>query len=89
MPGIDPEKDVEVTVSGGMLHIRAERREEKNKDEKGYRRRELRYGSFSRSLPLPDGVEQSDVTADFKDGMLEIRVSIPKESATKVPVTKK
>jgi HSP20 family protein len=89
MPGIDPDKDVEVTVSGGMLHIHAERRQEENKDEKGYRHRELRYGSFSRSLPLPDGAQQSDVTADFKDGMLEIRVPIPQESATKVPVTKK
>ena len=56
-----------MTLSGGVLHIHAERREEENRDEKGYRRRELRYGSFSRSLPLPDGVQQSDVSADFKD----------------------
>ena len=67
MPGIDPAEDVEVTVSGGLLHIHAERHEEESKDEKGYRRRELRYGSFSRSLPLPDGVHRSDVTAGFKD----------------------
>jgi HSP20 family protein len=54
LPGIDPEKDVETTVSGGMLQIRAERREEQDVDdkEKGYRR-ELRYGSFSRTLQLP------------------------------------
>jgi HSP20 family protein len=55
LPGIDPEKDVETTVSGGMLQIRAERREEQDVDdkEKGYRRRELRYGSFSRTLQPP------------------------------------
>ena len=53
LPGIDPEKDVELIVSDGMLHIQAERREEEKKEEKGYLRRELRCGS--RALPLPEG----------------------------------
>ncbi len=47
LPGIDPDKDVELTVSDGMLHIGAERREEEKREEKGYLRREVRYGSFS------------------------------------------
>ena len=42
LPGIDPEKDIDLTVSGGMLHIKAERREEEKRQEKGYARRELR-----------------------------------------------
>ncbi len=88
MPGIDPDKDVELTVSDGMLHIQAERREEERKQEKGYRRHELRYGSFSRSLPLPGGVKESDVNATYKDGILEVRIPTPKESVTRVPITK-
>lgn len=77
LPGIDPDKDVELTVSGGVLHIAAERREQERTEDKGYLRRELRYGSFTRSLPLPDGVTESDVTASYRDGILEIRVPMP------------
>ena len=89
LPGIDPEKDVELTVSGGMLHIEAERREEEKREEKGYVRREVRYGSLSRSLPLPEGVTGSDVTATYKAGILEIRVPEPKrETAMKIAISK-
>jgi HSP20 family protein len=85
LPGIDPDKDVELTVSDGMLHIRAERREEEKKEDKdkGYLRRELRYGSLSRTLPLPEGVTESDITATYKAGMLEIRVPEPKQAEAK------
>lgn len=78
LPGIDPEKDLELTVSGGMLDIEAERREEEKSEKRGYVRRELRYGSFHRSLPLPEGVAESDITATYNDGMLEIRIPAPK-----------
>jgi HSP20 family protein len=88
LPGIDPDKDVEITVSEGRLHIQAERREEEKKEDKGYRRREMRYGSFSRTLPLPQGAKESDVTATYNNGILEIRIPTPKESATKVPISK-
>ena len=92
MPGIDPDKDVEVTLSDEVLHIGAERREEKKDEGRDYYRRELRYGSFSRDLPLPQGVKESDVKASYRDGILEIRVSLPKaeleRAPAKVPVTK-
>ena len=91
LPGIDPAKDVDVTVWDGALHIKAERHEEEKTEEKGYRRRELRYGSFTRTIPLPEGVSTSDVTAGYKDGILEIRLPIPEvktEPALKIPVTK-
>jgi HSP20 family protein len=92
MAGMDPGKDVEVTVSDGMLRIAAERREEEKTEEKDYYRRELRYGSFSRDLPLPDGTTESDIQASYKDGILEIRVPVAKEAAPepakKIPVTK-
>ena len=89
LPGIDPDKDVELTVSGGMLHIEAERREEEKREEKGYLRQEVRYGSLSRSLPLPEGVTEADITATYKDGVLEIRIPEPKnEPAKKIAISK-
>jgi HSP20 family protein len=89
LPGIDPEKDVELTVSHGMLHIEAERREEEKREDKGYVHRELRYGSLSRSLPLPEGVTEADITATYKDGVLEIRIPEPKrEPGKKIAVSK-
>jgi HSP20 family protein len=89
LPGIDPDKDVELTASGGMLHIQAERREEEKKEDKGYLRREVRYGSFSRSLPLPEGVTEADITATYKDGILEIRIPDPtREPAKKIAIGK-
>jgi HSP20 family protein len=91
MPGIDPEKDVEITVEGGMLHISAERREEAETTERDFHRRELRYGSFSRSLALPEGVDETAVTATYTNGVLEVRAPMPaeppKEPARRVPIT--
>src|SRR5215469_1049116 len=89
LPGIDPDQDVELTVADGMLQIHAERREEDKKEDKGYLHKELRYGSMSRTLPLPEGVAESDITATYKAGILEIRVPEPKKAeATKIPISK-
>lgn len=91
LPGIDPEKDVELTVSEGMLHIEAERHEEETAEGKGWVRHELRSGSFMRTLPLPEGVTESDVVASYKDGILEIRIPTPElktEPAKKIPIAK-
>lgn len=89
LPGIDPDKDVELTVTDGILHIEAERREEEKHEEKGYVRQELRYGSLSRSLPLPEGVTEADITATYKAGVLEIRIPEPKrEPAKKIAISK-
>ena len=89
LPGIDPDSDLELTVSHGMLHIEAERRQEEKREEKDYVRRELRYGSLSRSLPLPAGVTEADITATYKDGVLEIRIPAPKhEPAKKIAISK-
>jgi HSP20 family protein len=89
LPGIDPENDVELTVDDGMLWIEAERRAEMRTEDSGYVRRELRFGSLTRSLPLPPGVSEADIKADYKDGILEIRVPLPEVAPTaKVPITK-
>lgn len=92
LPGVDPDKDVDVTIVDGMLHIEGRRHEEERSEEQGYLRREIRTGSFARTLPLPAGVSETDVTATYTDGMLEIRVPTPAPepdaAPTKVPVTK-
>ena len=89
LPGIDPDKDVAVTVSDGMLHIEAERREEEKREEKGYLRQEVRYGPLARSLPLPEGVTEADIAATYKDGILEIRIPEPtREEAKKIAISK-
>jgi len=90
MPGIDPDKDVEITVTDNMLQMRAERRSEtKTEDKEGYRS-EFHYGSFSRTVPLPVGATEDDVKATYTDGILEVRVPIDtsEESAKKIPITR-
>lgn len=87
-PGLDPEKDVEITVADGVLEIRAERREESRTEDKGRYRSEFRYGSFRRSVPLPAGASEEDVKATYKDGILEVRLPIDREAAPsrRVPI---
>ena len=85
LPGIDPDKDVELTVSDGMLRIDAERRVEEDTEDKGYIRHELRYGRFTRVLPLPDGATESDISANYTNGILEIRVPVAEQPAPKEP----
>jgi HSP20 family protein len=80
LPGIKPE-DVEITVSEGVLTIRGESREEKKDEGENYYRREIRYGSFSRSVPLPTRVDQEKAEAGFTDGMLT--VTLPKSEDVK------
>lgn len=79
LPGIDPEKDVDVSVSGNQLRIDAHREERQEEKEKGGYRTEFRYGSFSRVLRLPEGASADDVTATYKDGVLEVRVPLPEQ----------
>jgi len=92
LPDIDPDKDVELSVANGVLHIRAQREEKTEKKDKDVYRSEFRYGSFVRNVPLPEGVKEDDVTASYKDGILEVRVPIATEEekppVTKVPISR-
>ncbi len=92
MPGIDPDKDVEVTVRDHRLVLRAERREDTTTEEQGVKRSEFRYGSFSRVVPLPPEAKDDDVTATYKDGVLEVRVPVVSEAVAeepgRIPVTR-
>ncbi|HVC26277.1 MAG TPA: Hsp20/alpha crystallin family protein [Acidimicrobiales bacterium] len=90
-PGVDPDKDVEVSVEGDVLHLSGERREEERTEGREYIRTEHRYGSFHRDLQLPKGASQSGVVASYADGILEVRVPLSDEVAAtvrSVPVTR-
>ena len=91
LPGIDPDKDVEITVSEGVMHISAKREERTEMKEKGVHRSEFRYGMFARDFVLPPGVDHRAVKATYKDGILEVRmpwVDDTKPSTTKVPIVR-
>lgn len=73
LPGVKQD-DVDVTLSNGVLTISGERRDENEKEGAGYHSRELRYGSFSRSVRVPDNVSSDDIHARFDDGVLQVTV---------------
>ncbi len=87
MPGIDPDKDLTVSVEDDILTIRGERQEE----EKDKQHREFHYGSFTRSITLPKGVDANEITATYTDGVLEVRVPKAGEesAALTVPVRRR
>lgn len=72
LPGVDPDKDVEVTVDAGVLTIHAERREEHEEPH----RSEFRYGSLTRSVTLPANVDAGKVTASYDKGILQVSAPI-------------
>lgn len=82
LPGIDPEKDVSISIHDGMLHLRAERQDTQEQRDKDQYRSEFRYGMFERTIPLPAGVTGKDVTATYKDGILDIRIPQPPQAET-------
>lgn len=77
LPGID-EKDIDVTVSGGMLVIKGEKKQEKEEKDKNYYLSERSYGSFQRSFTLPEGVDEDKIAANFAKGVLT--VTLPKSA---------
>jgi HSP20 family molecular chaperone IbpA len=72
LPGLDPAKDVEVLVRDGVLTVTVERREEHREG----KRSEFRYGTFTRSVVLPEGADDTDVVATYTDGILLVRAPI-------------
>jgi HSP20 family protein len=79
IPGIDPEKDLEVTVADGVLTINAERREESSDKHHS----EFRYGTFSRSVTLPAGADDEHIEALYGHGILEVAVKLAEDKADK------
>ena len=75
LPGIDPGKDVQVSVEDGVLRVSGERRRDAAMEQAGYFRREAAYGAFERGIRLPEGVKAESVTASYDNGVLEIVIS--------------
>ena len=86
LPGVDPDKDIEVTVSKGVLMISAHRQEETE----GKHRSEFRYGAFTRSVTLPEGADEDHIRASYDSGILEVIVTLKdhaaKQALKRVPV---
>lgn len=80
IPEVD-KKDVKVNVQEGMLTIQGERKKEKEEKGKRYHRMERVYGTFVRSFTLPEDVDEEKIEAEFKDGMLMVR--LPKSEKAK------
>ena len=78
LPGIDPEADAEVSVTNGVLTIRAERKDE----HKDRHRSEFHYGSLTRSLVLPSGADEEDVQAQYDKGILTVTFGMPEQEET-------
>ncbi len=81
LPGVK-EEDFQVNVEDRVLTLRGERREEKEEKGKKYHRVESSYGSFMRSFTLPADADGDKVAAEYKDGLLKVRIprTAPKES---------
>jgi len=83
LPGMNKE-DVKVEVTDGQLAIFGERKREGEEKGEEFYRSEREYGSFYRSLPLPEGARVDDVKATFTDGVLEVSVPLPARPEAKV-----
>jgi HSP20 family protein len=91
LPGLEA-GNIDVSLSGDMLTLKGEKKDEREEKEKNYYLSERRYGSFQRSFPLPTGVDRDKIAAEFDKGVLKI--TLPKspeavKNAKKIPVSAK
>ena len=85
IPGIKA-SDLDIQVTVDHVSISGERKEETKSKDKGVTRSEFRYGKFSRVIPLPKRIQNTNVTADYKDGILNL--TLPKSEDEKNKVVK-
>lgn len=79
-PGVDP-KDIDISLTGDVLTIKGEKRQEKEEKEQNYHRVERSYGVFARSVRLPQEVQSDKIEANYKKGILKI--TLPKSEEAK------
>jgi|SRR5271154_3119270 len=82
LPGIDA-KDVDIKVVGDVLTIKGLREEQQESKKADFFRREIRYGSFERSISLPEGIKAEDLKATYRDGVVELSAPMTKEAVPK------
>jgi len=78
LPGV-PQEDVTIEYEDGMLTVSAKRERTLERGDDRFFRSERRFGTFTRSIGVPQGVDESKINAEFKDGVLEIHVGKPEE----------
>jgi len=78
LPGLNKD-DVKVECTDEGIIIQGERKREQESEEGGWRRSERTYGRFYRMIPLPDGAQTEQAKAEFKDGVLQVRVPISEQ----------
>ncbi|AVQ72586.1 spore protein SP21 [Microcystis aeruginosa NIES-1211] len=83
IPGMEA-KDLNVEVTADSLTINGERKSEIKTEEEGFTRTEFRYGKFHRVIPLPVQVDNTNVTAEYKDGILNLTLPKAEEEKNKV-----
>lgn len=82
LPGI-PQEKISIEYDDGSLTVSAERERTEKVEQERFYRFERRYGSFTRTIGLPQGVGESDIRADYRDGVLEVHVTKPKQPEPK------
>ena len=85
VPGMEA-KDLDIQVMADKVAIAGERKSETKFEDKGVTRSEFRYGKFSRVIPLPSRIQNTNVTAEYKDGILNL--TLPKSEDEKNKVVK-
>jgi HSP20 family protein len=86
VPGLDP-KDFDVTISGSHLVLAGEKKETTRKEGKNFYHTESRFGSFRRTIPLPDAVDPENVEAEYAHGVLYIHLKkLPSAVAKRIEV---
>jgi HSP20 family protein len=83
IPGMEA-KDLDIQVTVDHVSIAGERKSETKSEEKGVTRSEFRYGKFSRVIPLPARIQNTNVTAEYKDGILNLTLPKAEEEKNKV-----
>jgi HSP20 family protein len=83
IPGMEA-KDLNLEVTANSLTINGERKSEIKTEEEGFTRTEFRYGKFHRVIPLPVQVDNNNVTAEYKDGILNLTLPKAEEEKNKV-----
>jgi HSP20 family protein len=79
LPGIDS-ANIDVKVTGGTLTIKGSREQKLDTTKQDYFQREIRYGSFERSISMPEGIKAEDLKASYRDGVLELTAPMPKQA---------
>lgn len=88
LPGIDPEADVDITLQDGVLYLRGERKRHEQAGGNGTMRVESYSGTFQRAFALPEGVTESDISATYEHGILEIVVqgAVRQPESARIPI---